>query len=637
MAEDSQVSGWRQRGINALSIMLFIFVLYTCATGPFESIIHRAIFIAILIVLGLFMYPLWSGSRLRPLGIVIDVCMGVIAVISCGYVIANYELIMGSLGNLPLAETRDILMTACLVITILELSRRAIGMIFPTIVVVIIAYALFGEYIPGRLGHRGFDIYFLTETLFLSDLGIWGMLTGVAATVIAAFTLFGAVLLNTGGGQTFIDIAMRLGGRAPGGGAKIATIASGLFGMVSGSAVANVATTGNFTIPLMKRLGYPPAMAAGTEAVASTGGQLAPPIMGAAAFIMAEIIGVDYLRIVVAAALPAFMFYLGVFMTIHVMATEGGLGSVPADEVPVWKNILNWKRILPISTAIAALIYAILNGNSITTAAFYGTVGALVTFPLTYIRKLSDLFGVFRELKKAAIDSSKGLLIIGILLAGAQIMVSAINMTGLGVTLSSLIVSIGGENLFMITLIVAVVCMIMGMGIPTTAAYVLVAAVLAPALIKVGIVPLVAHLFVFYYATLSVITPPVCIAVFVGAGIAGARWGDAAKYALRLGAVTYVIPFLFIIYPGMLAQAGFSGFLHALFSGVVFVLAFANIFGGMKIFRYRFINIIIWLVVAFLAVIPGLAPTASAVVITVVLYLVRKRFRAALPQHASTE
>ena len=235
---DIQGRGWRQKGINALSILLVSFVLYTSATGPFEGIIHRAVFVAILAVLGVFLFPLWSGSRLRPLGIVIDTCMAAVTVVSCGYVIAHYELIMGSLGNLPMAETRDIFMTACLVAVILEISRRAIGLIFPLIVVAILVYALFGEYIPGRLGHRGFDIHFLTETLFLSDLGIWGMLTGVAATVIAAFTVFGSVLLNTGGGRTFIDIAMRLGGRAPGGGAKIATIASGLFGMVSGSAVA---------------------------------------------------------------------------------------------------------------------------------------------------------------------------------------------------------------------------------------------------------------------------------------------------------------------------------------------------------------------------------------------------------------
>jgi TRAP transporter 4TM/12TM fusion protein len=467
----------------------------------------------------------------------------------------------------------------------------------------------------------------VTETLFLGDLGVWGMLMGVAATIIAAFTLFGGILLNTGGGQTFIDLAMRLGGRAPGGGAKIATIASGLFGMVSGSAVANVATTGNFTIPLMKRLNYPAPMAAGTEAVASTGGQLAPPIMGAAAFIMAEIIGVEYVNIILAAALPAFLFYMGVFMTIDVMAREHELGSLPDAEVPPWKDILYWRRLTPVVVALSALFFGILRGNALQTAAFYGMAAALIAFPITRITNMADWRVVYEKITKAFKDASRGLLIIGILLAGAQIMVSMINMTGLGITLSSLIVSVGGDSIFLVAFIVAGVCMILGMGIPTTAAYVLVAAVLAPAMIKMNIAPIVAHMFVFYYATLSVITPPVCIAVFVGAGIAETDWTQTAKYALSLGAVTYVIPFLFIIYPGMLAQAGVEGFCRAAFSGILFVLSFANLFGGMKISGHRIFDKLLWLVVAALAVLPGIWTSFVALVMTFGLYATRRRFK----------
>jgi len=611
----------RSRAISILSVILSLFVLYTSATGPFESIIHRALFLAMLVCIGVLSYPLWVKSSLRPVGIVIDIMMVLTSLLACGYVIWNYDMIM---TTLPMAGTHDILMIAALSATVLEIARRAIGYIFPVIVLVILSYALFGEYIPGRLGHRGFDIYFVTETLLLGDLGIWGMLMGVASTIIAAFTLFGGILLNTGGGQTFIDLAMRIGGRAPGGGAKIATIASGLFGMVSGSAVANVATTGNFTIPLMKRLNYPAPMAAGTEAVASTGGQLAPPIMGAAAFIMAEIIGVDYVKIILAAALPAFLFYLGVFMTIDVMAKENNLGCLPDAEVPPWREILYWRRLTPVIAALCGLFFGIFRGNSIQMAAFYGMAAALVAFPITRIKSSSDLKPAAKQLNKAFLDSSKGLLIIGILLAGAQIMVSMINMTGLGITLSSLIVSLGGDKIFLIAFIVAVVCMIMGMGIPTTAAYVLVAAVLAPALIKVGVVPIVAHLFVFYYATLSVITPPVCIAVFVGSGIADTNWTGAAKYALRLGAVTYIIPFLFIIYPGMLAQAGFTGFLRAAFSGIIFVLAFSNLFGGLRTSGHRWIDIVLWLIVAILAILPGLITSVAALIMMVGLYMFRR-------------
>lgn len=614
----------RQRGITLLSALLSLFVLYTCATGPFESIIQRAIFLAILICLGVLYYPLWDKTRWRPAGMVIDAGMVLASLTACSYVIYNYDMIM---TTLPMAKTRDIAMIAALSFVILEIARRAIGYIFPTIVVVILAYALFGEYVPGRLGHRGFDIYFVTETLFLGDLGVWGMLMGVAATIIAAFTLFGGILLNTGGGQTFIDLAMRLGGRAPGGGAKIATIASGLFGMVSGSAVANVATTGNFTIPLMKRLNYPAPMAAGTEAVASTGGQLAPPIMGAAAFIMAEIIGVEYVNIILAAALPAFLFYMGVFMTIDVMAKEHDLGSLPDAEVPPWREILYWRRLAPVVVALGGLFFGIFRGNALQTAAFYGMAAALIAFPITRITAMADWRVVYEKITKAFKDASRGLLIIGILLAGAQIMVSMINMTGLGITLSALIVSVGGDNIFLVAFIVAGVCMIMGMGIPTTAAYVLVAAVLAPAMIKMNVAPIVAHLFVFYYATLSVITPPVCIAVFVGSGIAETEWTQTAKYALSLGAVTYVIPFLFIIYPGMLAQAGFEGFCRAAFSGCLFVLSFANLFGGMKIFGNRIFDKLLWLFVALLAVLPGIWTSFVGLAIMVGLYVTKRKLK----------
>ncbi len=612
----------RQPSITLLSAVLSLFILYTCATGPFESIIQRAIFLAILICIGVLYYPLWEGKKLRPVGVVIDAGMVLVSLIACAYVIVNYDMIM---TTLPMAQHRDIAMTVALSIVILEIARRAIGYVFPTIVVIILAYALLGEYIPGRLGHRGFDIYFVTETLFLGDLGVWGMLMGVAATIIAAFTLFGGILLNTGGGQTFIYLAMRLGGRAPGGGAKIATIASGLFGMVSGSAVANVATTGNFTIPLMKRLGYPAPMAAGTEAVASTGGQLAPPIMGAAAFIMAEIIGVEYVTIVLAATLPAIMFYLGVFMTIDVMAKENELGSLPDAEVPPWKDILYWRRLTPVVVALGALFFGIFRGNAIQTAAFYGMAAALIVFPVTRIKSMEDLRPALNQIAKAFKDSSRGLLIIGILLAGAQIMVAMINMTGLGITLSSLIVSLGGDRVFLVAFIVAIVCMIMGMGIPTTAAYVLVAAVLAPAMIKMNMAPIVAHLFVFYYATLSVITPPVCIAVFVGSGIAETEWTKTAKYALSFGAVTYVIPFLFIIYPGMLAQAGFEGFCRAAFSGILFVLAFANLFGGLKITGKQAVDKAICMVIAILAVLPGLWTSLAALFMTAGVYVKRRK------------
>ncbi|RKT35267.1 TRAP transporter 4TM/12TM fusion protein [Roseovarius halotolerans] len=586
-----------QRG---LAILVGLFVLYTAATGPFEGLIQRALFLAFVTCLGFALFPLGAGKSWRPAGIAIDLAFCAVSVAACAYVVVNYDKIM---TTLPWATTFDKALTVGLVLAVLELGRRTVGIIFPILVLLGLGYALFGNYLPGPLRHRGFDTAFVTETIFLGDLGIWGMLTGVAATVIAAFVLFGALLLHTGGGQAFMDLAMRLGGQQPGGAAKIATIASGLFGMISGSAVANVATTGNFTIPMMIRLGYPRPFAAAVEAVASTGGQIAPPIMGAAAFVMAEILSVPYLTIIVAAILPAVLFYLSVFMTVHFVALRRGLATVPEEEMPAWASILAPRRVLPILCAIGGLGVGVWMGRSISTSAFYGIVGLLIAFVATETGRLS-LREMATKLLNGLEDAGKGLVIIGVLLAGAQVLVSMINLTGIGVTLSSLIVNLAGDSVVLVAMIVGLVCLIMGMGLPTTAAYVLVAAVLAPAMTVVGVDPLAAHLFVFYFATISVITPPVCVAVFVGAGIAGTNWLPAAGEAVRMGAVTYIVPFLLLLYPGMLLGGSPLDILEALAAGLVLVLAVPALLSGARLFGRKSLDITIYAVVIALAIYP---------------------------------
>lgn len=561
---------------TALAVIVGAFVFYTAAAGPFESLIQRAIFLALAVCLGLTVYPLGAEKSWRPLGLAIDLLAATAAIAACAYTVLNYERIM---TTLPEASTLDMALTAGLVLAVLELGRRAVGIIFPALVGAGIAYALLGRHLPSPLGHRGFDEAFVTETILLGDLGVWGMLTGIAATVIAAFVLFGALLLHTGGGQTFMDLAMRLGGRSPGGAAKVATIASGLFGMVSGSAVANVATTGNFTIPMMRRLGYPAPFAAAVEAVASTGGQIAPPIMGAAAFVMAEILGVSYLTVMLAAVLPALLFYASVFVTVHIVAVRRGLRAAPEDELPGWAEILEPRRLAPVLAALTGLSLGVFLGRSITTAAFYGCLGALAAFIAGHAaahlagREPAPVRAILRALLAALADAGRGLVVIGVLLAGAQILVSMINLTGVGVTLASLIVDLAGDSTALVALIVAAVCLVMGMGLPTTAAYVLVAAVLAPAMTTVGVEPLSAHMFVFYFATLSVITPPVCVAVFVGAGIAQTNWLPAAYEAVRLAAVVYIAPFLFVLYPAFVGQGSAAEIAQAALSGFLLVLA----------------------------------------------------------------
>ena len=585
---------------GGLAFVVGLFVLYTAATGPFEGLIQRALFLALVTCLGFALHPLGAGRSWRPIGLAVDLALCAAAVGACGYVVVQYETIM---TTLPWATSLDMALTAGLVLAVLELGRRTVGLIFPALVLAGLGYALLGAHLPGPLRHRGFDAAFVTETIFLGDLGIWGMLTGVAATVIAAFVLFGALLLHTGGGQAFMDFAMRLGGRRPGGAAKVATIASGLFGMISGSAVANVATTGNFTIPMMIRLGYPRPFAAAVESVASTGGQIAPPIMGAAAFVMAEILGTSYLSIIAAAILPAAMFYLSVFMTVHFVALRRGLAIVPEAELPAWASIFAPRRAAPILAALGGLALGIWLGRSISTAAFYGILGLLIAFVACEAGRLS-LREMAGKLFAGLADAGRGLVIIGVLLAGAQVLVSMINLTGVGVTLSSLIVSMAGDSAPLVAVIVGLVCLVMGMGLPTTAAYVLVAAVLAPAMIAVGIDPLAAHLFVFYFATISVITPPVCVAVFVGSGIAKTNWAPAAGEAVRLGAVTYLVPFLLLLHPGMMLDGGPVAVAEALAAGLALVVAVPALLAGAPLTGSRPLDALICAAAIGLAIWP---------------------------------
>ncbi|MEX0731746.1 MAG: TRAP transporter fused permease subunit [Aquisalimonadaceae bacterium] len=612
----------REKLTGLLALALGGLILYTSATGPFESLVQRSIFLALVLLLGMTIYPLGAGTRWRPLGITVDAILAAGAVAACGFVALNYERI---LRELPWATTTDMLMAGALLLAILEISRRAIGVIFPALVLLGVAYAYFGGSIPGTLGHRGFDAEFITETIFLGDLGVWGMLVGVAATTIASFVLFGCLLLHTGGGQTFIDLSLRVSGRTPGGAAKVATVASGLFGMVSGSAVANVATTGNFTIPMMKRLNYPPPFAAAVEAVASTGGQIAPPILGAAAFIMAEILGVSYIRIALAALLPAILFYLGVFLTIHFVARRRGLQVVPDGELPSWRSVLRPQRIVPIVAALVALFYGVLSGRSIQTAAFYGIVMTLATYTVFALTSGTRSWTIVNTILSGMRDAGKGMVIIGVLLAGAQILVAMIGMTGIGVTLATLIVNVGGESLFLVAGIVGGVCLILGMGIPTTAAYVLVASVLAPALTTIGVEPLIAHLFVFYFATLSVITPPVCVAVFVASGIAGTNWLPSAVEAMRLAAAIYVIPFLLLIYPALAGFGGWGDVSLAATQGGIFVLGFAALMSRIAITGFRALDAASLVLVIALALLPGWWSTAASLVILSALYARRRQ------------
>jgi len=443
------------------------------------------------------------------------------------------------------ANTLENIMALAMIFVVLEAGRRTVGWVFPCLTAACLAYALWGHYIPGYWGHAQFPFHYVMKTIFFSAECIWGFLTSLSATFIALFVIFGAILLTSGGGRTFIDLALILTGKYRGGPAKVAVVSSSMFGMLSGSSIANVATTGNFTIPLMKKLGYSPTFAAAVEAVASTGGLVMPPIMGTSAFIMAEFLGIPYLHIIIAAFVPAILFYTSVFMGVHFQAIKLDLQPVPAEQRPLAKDILTYPRISCLVIPIAVLIYFLLRGYSLTMVGAAACTAAILAHIFSDV-SWSNMKERLRNMVPCLEAGGKALIYVGPVLVCANIVLGLLVGTGLAMKFSYLIVTVGETNMWLSLGILAFLVMILGCGLPSTAAYVIAVAVGGQLLISWGILPLAAHLFLFYYSIIALITPPVCPAVFIAAGIARAPWLPTGFTAVKLAPLLYLMPFIFV-------------------------------------------------------------------------------------------
>ena len=540
--------------LGLIAVGYVLFHLYTGYAGPFPNLQQRAMHVGFAMVLTFLLLPPLiksRGKRWDSFFLVLDLGAAALAVWCCAYVIVRYDWIMDH----PAESTSFQLFLGTIAILLaLEAGRRTIGMLFPILTTFFLLYAYLGPYIPdiplignwlSYWGHRGFSVPYIIQIMFLSDQGLWGFVTGISATIVAMFIIFGAFILFTGGGETFIELAVWSTGRFYGGAAKVAVVASGFFGMISGSAVANVATTGTFTIPMMKRLRYGNEFAGAVEATASSGGQITPPIMGAGAFIMAEILEISYLKVALCAAIPAYLYYLGCFSAVHFESLRRNLGRVPPTDIKPLKEIMRPSRSVPLLGPIAILLGMLLQGYTPETSAFWA-IGAAVVLYLLSVGHLGEMGTRIRRLLKGMEDAGRSMIKVVPLLVCANIIISLINITGIGVKLSEFIIAIAGEYTFLALMLAAVVTLILGMGVPTTAAYLLAAAVIAPSLKNMGFEPIAVHLFIFYFAILSAITPPVCAAIYVGAGIAQADWVKTAWIAMRLALVEYIVPFIFI-------------------------------------------------------------------------------------------
>jgi TRAP transporter 4TM/12TM fusion protein len=545
MAEAAAGAAPRATGgalVLALAAASVGFHLWLVLAGLVPALVARPLHMALLLPFALVVgagAPR-SGAALAAVGVAV-----------CLWIAWNQRALVEQYGWLTPGQ---VWIAAALLAVVLETARRLIGWPLPLVAGAALAYGLLGQHVPGRFGHSGLPPQGFLGTLVITEGGLWGPLTGVSAGVVAVFVILGAVLNAGEAGQGFMNVAAAAAGRLRGGAAKVSVLASALFGSISGSASANVASTGAVTMPTMIRLGYPRRLAAAVEAVASSGGQIMPPLMGAGAFVMVELTGVPYAGIMAAATLPALLYFWAVWAGIDAFAARHALPGLPASERPTGRDVA-------ITSAFFAVPFGVLLAGIFAqgvTPQYAASQAILAAAALLAFGRTGWIGGrAFAErLGLAVLTAARQIALIGSIILCAAIVVGVLGITGLGVKVTSLILSASGGSLVPALMLTALACLILGMEVPTTAAYVICVSVAGPALIELGLAPLQAHLFVFWYALLSTITPPVCGAVFIAAGMAETRWTRVAGTAMTLGLGLYVVPLGMIAAPAILDPLG---------------------------------------------------------------------------------
>jgi TRAP transporter 4TM/12TM fusion protein len=540
------LTGLWNKFIIAMSIALILFQLYTAMFGNFIDMMQRSVHLFLVVPIMFFKLPATkkqAGSSKVPW---YDLSFAILGMAGCLFVfIYNKALMINAMRWMgPLGGRLDMMLAVVMVLLCLEMSRRSVGWIFPIMALILFFYAFQGQLFPGMWAHKNMTFNSIFWQIFHTTNGIWGSMLSLSAGMLAMFSIFGEILGNTGGAMTFIKVGQKLTSNTVGGSGKVSLLCSALFGMISGSVMSNVLATGTFTIPMMKEDGYTKEWAGAISAVGATGGQIMPPIMGSGAFIMAQLLSVSYMVIAKSAIVPALLFYFGSFVAVHYVSKKFGvLGHKETVSFSLSEGVI---IVLPLVVFIGLLVM----GYTVTKSAFWATVTSFVTCMVFYFmenkgdtKKAALQTGSLCY--KTAISSANTIIKIAGLLVGAQIIITLIAYTGCGVKLSSLIVSLGQGNLIICLILSMLVCILLGMGMPTTAAYVLAGAVLVPALRTLGLEPLVANMFVFFFACMSGITPPVCAGVFMSSSIAQSDWWKTGWLSVLLALPAFVVPYTF--------------------------------------------------------------------------------------------
>ena len=586
--------------VSVIAWSMAAFHIYTGIFGIFESVLQRSTHICFAMILVFLLDDAKGNKRKGALPPWYDWVLIGLVLASVGYVIANAEEIASHYAYVTPLSTYAIIAGCVGTLLLLEAARRDMGKALPIIAIIFLSYIFIGPYLPGILSHQGFTIMWAVDHIFYTTEGIWGIPAGVSATFIVMFIIFAAFLEQSKGGDFFIDLALGIFGRARGGPAKAAVFASGFMGMLSGSAVANVVTTGAFTIPLMQRLGYTPRFAGAVESVASSGGQLMPPIMGAAAFIIAEFLGTPYIEVAAAAAVPAFLYYFSAFAMVHFESLRIDLKGMDAESLPnVRKTLIyGFQFIIP----VAILVYLLVRGQSPMRAGLWAIV---VTIVVSFIRKNTMMTP--KRILSALEGGAKGAVQVGIACATAGIIIGVLTLTGLGMRFNSIILYISQGSLLLTLILTMLTSLLLGMGLPTVAAYIIQVSLTVPVLTQnFGVNPLAAHLFIFYFAIISAITPPVALAAYAAAGISKADPLKTAITAVRLGLAAFIVPYMFVYAPQLLLVGSTSQVILATVSAMFGVVSLAGGVVGWFAKRANMLERIIMIIAALALIKPGI-------------------------------
>lgn len=593
-----------------LAITSLIF-LYTAGLGTFSALTQRSLLLTLMIPAILSVYKVSDVLIKRILNYIL-IGMGIVSGV---YVIMVWPERILRIGAIPLT---DIIMGTLMVIVILEITRRTTGLFLALTTLFFIVYGLFGPYFPSFMKHRGESWSRIINFLYLTTEGIFGIPLGIAATFIMVFIIFGAFLQTFGGGQWFIDMSLAIAGKRRGGPAKTAIFASGLMGMLSGASAANVVTTGTFTIPLMKKIGYSSEDAAAIEASASTAGLFTPPIMGAAAFIIAEYLRVPYLDIVYAAVIPAALFYLSIYLTVDSKAVKNGMSGLEASKLPNLVKVMKTRGHLGIPLII--LIVGLVMGWTPMKAAFWST---LLVIAVAFLKSETrpDLKKLFLALSKG---SYQAMPVISAC-ASAGIIVGIISLTGLGTKLSYTLMSVAGEQLFVAAFITMILSLILGCAMPPTAVYIILAAILVEPLVQLGALPIAAHLFIFMSSAFGAITPPVAITAYAGAGIAEADPSITGFKAFKISIVGYIIPYIFLYSPSLIFQSNdLMSIIMIIVSSIIGIFALVASLEGYMFTYWRKYTRFILAISSVLLFWPGLMTNLVGVAGLIVSFVINK-------------